>query len=174
MSDKNEPMGNPVEVVMDLFAKLYIYMAKEVYDKFGEEGKDIIEKALINFGHDRGKTIRKKHEKLGFPITVKSLFENYDLPADKERVRRNSIKLTDYVRYSRTLNCPWQETWREIAPDHPEMWRLYCDTVHQAVFEAYIDDITCELPQLLTKDDAYCQFEVYRKGHKSDITGEET
>ena len=169
MSEGRKELGNPVETVMDLFAKLYIYMAREMKDTFGQEAEGALKLALINFGHDRGETLRKKHEELGIPITVKSLFTNYDLPADEERVNRNTIKLTENVRYSRTHNCPWQEAWRRIALDSPELWSLYCDTVHQAVFEGYIDDIICELPLLLTKGDQYCQFEVYRTGHKDEI-----
>ncbi len=144
-------------------------MAKEMKETFGNEGVEAVKRALVHFGHDRGKTLRKKHEELGIPITVKSLFEHYDLPPSTENFKRNTIKLTENVRYSRTHNCHFQETWREIAPDSPELWRLYCDTIHQAIFEAYINDITCELPFLLTKGDEYCQFEVYRKGHKDEI-----
>jgi hypothetical protein len=65
--------------------------------------------------------------------------------------------------------CPYQETWRQIAPDDPDLWITYCDTIHQAIFEAYIDDVTCELPLLLTKGDDFCQFEVYREGHKGEV-----
>lgn len=168
MSEKREELRDPAEVFGDLFAKLYIYMAKELKETFGKEGEEVLKRALINFGHDRGRELLKKHEELGIPITVKSLFEYYDLPGDK-RFKRNPMKLTENVRYSQTLVCPYQETWRKIAPDSPELWSLYCDTAHQAIFEAYIQDIICELPLLLTKGDKYCQFEVYRKGHKNEI-----
>jgi hypothetical protein len=172
MSEKRQELGDPIEIFGDLFAKLYIYMAKEMKKTFGKQGEDAVRRALIDFGHDRGWAIRKKHEEMGLPITVRSLFEYYDLPEDK-RFRRNPIKLTENVRYSQTLLCPYQELWREIAPENPEMWSLYCDTVHQAIFEAYLDDIICELPLLLTKGDKCCQFEVYRKGHKNEIRSED-
>jgi hypothetical protein len=168
MSEKKQELGDPVEVFGDLFSKLYIYMAKEMKKTFGKGGEEAVRRALINFGHDRGRAIRRKHEEMGLPITVKSLFEYYDLPGDK-RFRRNPMKLTENVRHSQTLFCPYQELWREIAPDNPELWSLYCDTAHQAIFEAYLEDIVCELPLLLTKGNKYCQFEVYRKGHKQEI-----
>lgn len=173
MSERKKKFWDPKDVFERFYTRLYIYMAKEVKETFGKEGEEAIKRALINFGHERGEELRKKHEELGIPITVKSLFENYDLPLDDEKFERNTIKLTENVRYSRTYNCPWQETWRKIAPDSPELWSLYCDTVHQAVFEAYIDDIICELPLILTKGDQYCQFEVYRKGHKDEIPRDE-
>ena len=169
MSEKKRELGDPVEVFGDLYAKLYIYMAMECKASFGKEGEEAVRRALVNLGHDRGRELRKKHEENGIPITVKSLFEYYDLPSDN-RFRRKPMKLTENVRYSRTLVCPYQEMWRTIAPDSPELWRLYCDTIHQAIFEAYIDDIKCELPLILTKGDPYCQFEVYRKGHKDEIS----
>jgi hypothetical protein len=168
MSEKKSELGEPVEVFGDMFAKLYIYMAREFTETFGKEGVEALKRAIINFGHDRGRTIREKHEEMGFPIDVKSLFEYYDLPGDK-RFKRNPIKLTEHVRHSQTLVCPYQELWRKIAPESPELWSLYCDTAHQAIFEAYLEDIICDLPLLLTKNDQYCQFEVYRKGHKDEI-----
>ena len=170
MSEKKEELGDPVEVFGDLFSKLYICMAKEMKDSFGKQGVEAVKRALIKFGHDRGKAIRRKHEEKGLPITVKSLFEYYDLPGDK-RFRRNPIKLSENVRVSQTLVCPYQELWRQIAPADSELWSLYCDTAHQAIFEAYLNDILCELPLLLTKGDKYCQFEVYRKGHEGEIPG---
>ena len=168
MSEKKKELRNPAEAFGDLYAKLYIYMVKEFKDAFGQDGLEAAKRALIRLGHDRGRELRKKHEELGIPITVQSLFEYYDLPSDP-RFKRNSIKLTENVRFSQTLVCPYQVTWRRITPDDPELWSAYCDTIHQAIFEGYIDDVTCDLPLLLTKGDTYCQFEVYRRGHKGEI-----
>ena len=168
MSEKKRELRDPVEVFGDMFAKLYIYMAKEFVDSFGKEGEDAVKRVLVKFGHDRGRELKGLHESLKIPISVKSLFEYYDLPSDS-RFRRNPIALTENIRFSQTLVCPYQELWRKIAPDSPKLWPIYCDTVHQAIFEGYLEDIVCELPKLLTKGDAFCQFEVYRKGHKGEI-----
>jgi hypothetical protein len=168
MSEKKRELREPIEVFGDMYAKLYIYMAKELVEAFGKEGEEALKSALVEFGHDRGQELRRIHEDLGIPISVKSLFEYYDLPGD-QRFRRNPIKLSENVRYSQTLVCPYQELWRKIVPDSLDLWPIYCDTVHQAIFESYLEDIVCELPKLLTKGDEYCQFEVYRKGHKVEI-----
>jgi hypothetical protein len=173
MRGTKRELFDPAELFERLYIRLYIFMAKEMKDTFGEEGVKAVERALVKLGHDRGKILREKHNELGLPITVKSLFSHYDLPANEEFVRRNTIKLTDTVRYSRTHNCHWQETWRKLAPNDPDLWQLYCNTIHQAVFEGYLDNIVCELPLLLTKGDEYCQFEVYLKGHKDEIHSDE-
>ncbi len=168
MSEKKEELRDPVEAFGDLFAKIYIYLANEMVETFGQAGEEALKRALIKFGHDRGRELRQKHQGLGLPITVKSLFEYYDLPEDG-RFRRNPIKLTENIRHSQTLVCPYQELWRQICPDKPELWPIYCDTAHQAIFEGYLEDMICELPLLLSKGDEYCQFEVYRQGHKDEI-----
>jgi len=168
VSEKKEELRDPVEAFGDLFAKIYIYLADEMVESFGKEGEEALKRGLRNFGHDRGRELRKKHEALGLPITVKSLFQYYDLPEDG-RFRRNLINLTDTIRHSQTLRCPYQELWREKSPDKPDLWPIYCDTAHQAIFEGYLEDIVCELPRLLTKGDEHCLFEVYRKGHKDEI-----
>jgi len=168
MSEKKKELRDPIEVFGDMFSKLYIYMAKEFVEAFGKKGEEALKRALVGFGHDRGRELRRIHQNLGIPISVKSLFEYYDLPGDG-RFKRNPMGLTENIRFSQTLICPYQEIWRRVAPDLPDLWPIYCDTVHQAIFEGYLEDIVCELPKLLTKGDPFCQFEVYRKGHKTEI-----
>ena len=168
MSERKENLEDPIAFFTDLFAKFYIYVAKELQDTFGKEGEDALKRALVSFGHDRGRELREKHEELGIPITVKSLFEYYDLPTDK-RFKRKPQKLTENVRQSQTLVCPYYDTWKRIVPEPPELWFLYCDTAHQAIFEAYLEDVVCDLPKLLTKGDSYCQFNVYRKGYEDEL-----
>jgi hypothetical protein len=150
----------------ELYSLLYIFMAKEFIDSFGKEGEEALRKAIRNYAHERGKRLRERHEAQGLPITVKTLFEHYDLPPDS-RFRRNPIELTDHTRYSETLVCPYAEIWAELGLSH--LGLIYCMEFHQAMWEAYIPDIIVELPKTLTKGNEKCRFEVYRKGHKRDI-----
>jgi hypothetical protein len=150
----------------ELYSLLYICMAKEFEDSFGKEGEEALRRAIRNFGHQRGRRLRERHEAEGLPITVKTLFEHYDLPPDN-RFRRNPIELTDYIRYSETLVCPYTEIWSDHGLSH--LGVIYCMEFHQAMWEAYISDIIVELPKTLTKGNEKCRFEVYRKGHKKNI-----
>jgi len=150
----------------ELYSLLYVLMAKEFVDSFGKKGEEALRRAIRNFGHERGRRLRKRHEAEGRPITVKTLFEHYDLPGDS-RFRRNPIELTDYTRYSETLVCPYSETWAELGLSH--LGVIYCMEFHQAMWEAYIPDIIVDLPKTLTKGNEKCRFEVYRKGYKKNI-----
>lgn len=150
----------------ELYSLIYIFMAKEFVDSFGKKGEEALRRAIRNYGHERGRRLRERHEAEGLPITVKTLFEHYDLPPD-DRFRRNPIELTDYTRYSETLVCPYAEIWAELGLSH--LGVIYCMEFHQAMWEAYISDITVDLPKTLTKGNEKCRFEVYRKGHKKNI-----
>ncbi len=63
----------------DLWSLMYIIFAREMVDSFGDEGKKALVRAVRNYGKGRGERLRKRHEEMGLPINMRSLFEVYDL-----------------------------------------------------------------------------------------------
>lgn len=159
---------DPVAQGMDIYALLYIHMAKEVIETFGKDGEEAVRRAIRNFGIERGKRLRARHEAEGRPINLKSLFTHYDLGGTKvdPRFKRNLLELTENTRYSLTLRCPVQERWREVGPS--DIGVIYCEEFHPAMWDAYLEGTVTLLPKLLSRGDEHCQFEVYRLGHKRD------
>jgi len=64
----------------DLWSLMYYVFAREMVDSFGEEGEEALRRAIRGYGRARGSRLRRKHEEQGLPISLRSLFEHYDLP----------------------------------------------------------------------------------------------
>jgi hypothetical protein len=146
----------------NLYALMYYYLARE-FIKLGEEGEEALRRGIRNYGKSRGTRLRMRHEELGLPITMKTLFTNYDLPGDTVS-KRKQIKLTDDERESHTYVCNLEKIWSlKGSEDGNYLGSIYCDEFHQAMWGAYRDGTIVELPKLLTKGDQYCHFVVYKK-----------
>ena len=141
----------------DLWSLMYIVFAKEMVNSLGQEGKEALVRAVRAYGKARGERLRKRHEEQGLPITMRSLFEHYDLPGTpgtkKERKVFEDNKLVSY-----TYQCPYEQVWR--ANDGTDLGLLYCENFHHAFWQTYRPDIDVQIPEILTKDDPHCLFVV--------------
>jgi hypothetical protein len=145
-----------------LYALMYYHLAKE-FKGLGEEGEKALRRGIRNYGKARGVRLRKRHESLGLPNTMKTLFTNYDLPGDTIS-KRKQVKLTNDDRESHTFACNLEKIWvLEGGEDGDYLGSIYCDEFHQAMWGAYRDGTIVELPELLTKGDPHCHFIVYKK-----------
>ena len=148
-----------------LYAKLYYFLAAEMVDTFGEEGEKALRRAVQKFGASRGEALRKRHEEMGMPIDVKSLFTVYDLPSGRDHDDiRKKIQLDEDNRVSETYFCHLQQVWEELGGEEKgnKIGAIYCDEFHWSMWAAYHPDIKTELPQILTKHNPCCHFEVHR------------
>ena len=144
-----------------LYAMIYYYLAKE-FAALGGEGEAALRRGIRNYGEARGARLRKRHLGKGLPITMETLFTNYDLPGDNQS-RRRQIKLTDDERESYTMTCGLERVWASEGGDEGDrLGSIYCDEFHQAMWGAYREGPVVELPELLTKGDPHCHFVVYR------------
>lgn len=141
----------------DLWSLMYYTFAREMVDSFGDEGKEALVRAIRAYGRARGLRLRKRHEGMGLPINLRSLFEVYDLPGhpdtEKERTTFEDEKLISY-----TYVCPYERIWR--SHDGNDVGLLYCENFHHAMWQAYRPDLDVQIPEILTKDDPHCLFVV--------------
>lgn len=143
----------------DTWSKLYMHLAKALASDYGIEGEAAVRKAVRDFGTDRGKSLRKLHEKHGLKLNLYNLFTFYDLPNDP-RFRRNKISLTPQERLSETLVCPIADLWAKMGGK--ALGRVYCEEFHHAMFTAYAPKAQVNLSQTLTQEgDDHCRFSVY-------------
>jgi len=141
-----------------LYAMMYYHLAKE-FAALGEEGEAALRRGIRNYGEARGARLSKRHVEAGLPITMETLFTNYDLPGDNQSKRRQ-VKLTEDERESFTLVCGLEKVW---ASEGDRLGSIYCDEFHQAMWGTYKEGTVVELPKLLTKGDPHCHFVVYRR-----------
>jgi len=141
----------------DLWSLMYYVFAREMVDSFGEEGEEALRRAIRGYGRARGSRLRRKHEEQGLPISLRSLFEHYDLPGhpgtEKERTVFEDDRLVSF-----TYVCPYERIWR--ARDGTDLGLIYCQEFHNAMWQAYRPDLKVEIPEILTKGDPHCRFVV--------------
>ena len=159
------PEQDGVVQMMEHYGKLYYYFAKEMLDTFGAEGEEALRRAIRNFARDRGATLRKRHEAEGIDINAKSLAEHYDMPGSRTGAfRRKFIQLDEDNRVSETYVCQLAQLWERVGgEDGLKIGSIYCDEFHPAMWGEYDHGLQTTLPELLTKRDAHCRFEVHRK-----------
>lgn len=151
-------------IMMEMLGRLYFHMANEML-KLGEEGEAALRRAVRAYGRDRGLRLRRIHRGKGLPINVRTLFEFPDLPGvETSHFRRTQFKLDENTRQSETYECHFHKVWKELGGEQAlrTLGQIYCVELHPAMWGAYDPDITVELPQLLTKGDPHCRFEVHR------------
>lgn len=149
----------------DLWALMYYHFAKEMLDSFGKDGEEALRRAIRSYGRERGIRLRNRHEELGLPINIKSLFEHYDLPGHPDNRRRREILEEDQL-LSYILYCPYRKIWADRGGD--DIGRIYCEEFHHAMWQAYRDDIVVKIPEILTKGDEHCRFIVHVKGEVAE------
>ena len=73
-------IGEAVRNMSVHMANMYYYLTKAVIEDFGDEAKKSFERAIIEFGHERGKAIREEVLAAGLPLTMENLDRFYDIP----------------------------------------------------------------------------------------------
>lgn len=142
----------------ELWALLYLSLASEMIESFGDEGVETLRRAVRRYGKLRGRKLRDKHEEMGLPIDIRSLFEQYDLPSQPKMVRRREALDEEHL-ISTVIYCPYREVWRRHGAEH--LGLIYCEEFHVAMWREYKDNIVVEQPEILTRGDPRCRFIVY-------------
>jgi hypothetical protein len=158
MPEKQRDLESALIKMEELYAKLYFHFATEYLRSFSGKGMNALKLAIKKYGEERGKANRAEHERCGYPIHLKTLFEASGFPG-KAGFRRNLIDLQPHQRISETLECPLHNHWRELNGLKEGL--VYCEVVHDAMWSAYDARIETRQPKIMTHGDELCRFEVY-------------
>lgn len=143
----------------DIWALLYYHLARELTGQFGVPGDGALRRAIRKFGRERGLSLRALHIYEGRPISLKSLFEHYDLPSDP-RSERTTYELSEQERITKTTACPYADLWLSY-PDGGRLGRIYCEEIHHAIFSGYDAAVQTNLTDTITQGHEGCRFAVY-------------
>jgi hypothetical protein len=151
-------IGEAVRNMSVHMANMYYYLTKAVIEDFGDEAKKSFERAIIEFGHDRGKKIAEQVLAAGLPLTLENLDQFYDIPLaegwDVHRTYENDMKMNV------TDSCTFATVWLE--KDWAEVGHIYC-LIDIAIREGYSSNVKfCPVKNIL-EGDPHCQsLTVYR------------
>jgi len=133
-------------------ANMYYHITKAVIEDFGDDAKKSIEKAIIEFGLERGRKIADQVKAAGLPLTIENLDRFYDIPLaegwDLNREYENDC------RHNITENCTQALVWLE--KDWAEIGHIYC-LVDFAIREGYSENVEFKAVKNLLKGDPYCE-----------------
>ena len=134
MTDKD-----PTTEMAKLMAMLYYFMAKEIVDSDGEEkGREIIRRAIWNFGRYRGTKIRENVDAKGLPANLENLVKYYDLPASK--VTETDVQVTPSTYEEVTRHCTFADVWMGFGAG--SLGCIYCEQDF-VLAEGFNKDIKC-------------------------------
>lgn len=134
---------------------LYLSIAKEVIEKYGEEGRRVILEGIRTFGRTRGQRVAERVKRDGKPLTLENFFKFYDVPvtlitrqAEPEIPRHGKL-------VKRVASCPLADLAKEES--QLEIGKLYCEQDF-AMLEGYNPELRFEKTASLMEGDKYCEF----------------
>lgn len=130
-------ISDAVKIMSVHMANLYYHLTKEVLSDFGDEAKKTFERAIINFGHERGAAIADKVISDGKELTIENLFAYYDIPMDEGWDTNRTLENEEA--HNVTNNCTFAEVWK--ARNWNEIGHIYC-IIDTALREGYSENIT--------------------------------
>ena len=144
-------VGEAVKKMSEHMAVMYYYLTKDMIADFGDEAKNTIEKAIIKFGHERGRKIAEKVIANGEELTIENLDKYYDIPISEgwnpHRTYENNQK------HNITDSCTFAQVWLER--DWAEVGHIYC-LVDIAIREGYNKNVVFKPQKNLLKGDDCC------------------
>lgn len=155
-------IGEAVRNMSVHMANMYYYMTKAVIEDFGDEAKKSFERAIVEFGHARGRAIREKVLADGEPLTIENLDKYYDIPiAEGWDVHR---EYSEDHKDNITDSCTFADVWMD--KDWAEVGHIYC-LVDIAIREGYSDNVEFRPVKNILMGDDFCQsLTVYKDMNK--------
>lgn len=158
-------IGEAVTNMSVHMANLYYYLTKSVIEDFGDEAKKSFEKAIIEFGHERGRNIAAQVKEAGLPLTLENLDKFYDIPiAEGWNPQR---KYENDKKQNITGSCTFATVWLE--KDWAEVGHIYC-LIDIAIREGYSDNVEFQPVKNILKGDEYCEsLSIYKDINKKGL-----
>ena len=146
---------NDVKSIAHLMAKLYYFITAEVIENFGEEGKDVIKRALKKYGSHRGKLIRERVDQAGLEPNFVNMSENFDAPLGEAWIDEGII--TEDTYRAKITYCPFAETWKQMNAQ--DIGIIYCEQ-DEALMTSFNQNVQFTRPKNMQKNHECCLFDV--------------
>jgi len=152
---------NAVLIMQDFYGMLYGFIAKRVIDSFGEEGEQVVRRALRDYGVTRGKELKEKHAQLGLENHIVNLMTYYDLPSSDELETKREI-FEPEQEVTETRDCGLYDVWKKHGMLREG--KIYCEEIHHAMWAAYNEKLVVTQKEILTRGNDRCTWEIHLGG----------
>lgn len=138
MKERSKLNNEPISMYQ-LFPKLFAHLAKEVIDRFGDEGEAAIRAGVQAFGEERGRNIAQRALENGLKNDSSNYLTSYDME------RSNNFSCTDKYGDGKVeqifTQCVFANQWMQDKTEKYGM--LYCDVIDPAIAKAYNENMEC-------------------------------
>lgn len=122
-------------------AVLFALLSKNIMEKFDEDGKEAVLKAVIKYGNERGARMAQNALDNGDELTVlaNQAYGEWKPDYDGQMVfgrLRTEPTLRTFI-----SKCAWCEAWKKH--DLLEYGKYYCVDIDNAVFQGFCSDFVC-------------------------------
>jgi hypothetical protein len=126
---------------------------ESIYEKFGEDGLDLIREVSREYGESIGRNVKKKGELKGVAQVGRYLLRVFDMVSDDWSVPEFS---EDRLVIS-VSRCPYPFRMAEICEAHTNMERALVETLDE--------DLDYRIGRSIPKGDAFCEHILCRKAN---------
>jgi hypothetical protein len=139
-------------------ALLLGYLIRDIADRFGKAGEEVIVEAIRAYGENRGKRMARtalengcRNDLLGY-----LLFIEVD-PVDTG----NKFRIESRRPYFRVkaAKCGWHEIWRESGM--LDVGRIYCRDIDKAMLQGFNSELRFDVPRNLNDGSPFCEFNYF-------------
>ena len=113
-----------VDKMARTLAVLHYCLSKEVIDTFGDAGEAAVRRAVLKYGRERGRKIRKEVLARKLPLTVENLSKFYDLPLPLAW-RSGVVRAEKNYLEKKVTYCPFAEEWKRLKAEKHGL--IYCE-----------------------------------------------
>lgn len=137
--------------------------ARVLVERFGDDGRDTIRRAMRSWGRLRGEHLRREHDEKGIERSPVSFMHHHDLPfgivwdVDEEIADDGTL-------LARIHDTPHDEAWRDldgadlgVAADLGTLWY---EESYAAMVEAYLPGARLEWTRQMCRGDAVTELRI--------------
>lgn len=151
------------ETIYALMAKLFAQVSKQVVDRYGEKGKDVIREGVRTFGEERGRGIAQRARTNGKKNTIENYMAHYDMGRSELFKYTTEFKPGEIEQHFTV--CPFGQQWAEDGMH--EYGILYCQMIDPAIAQGYNPNFNVVHDEYILED-GICHFRFQLDEEKED------